>query len=102
MQTRQKRKTFLGKLVVPAITASVLGYFAVQVQSGRYGLDAKAELAIEQGKRQAEYDLLVAEREALEQRVQLLSDGTLERDMIDEQARRALNMSTDREITILR
>ena len=102
MQTRQKRRTFLGKLIVPVITLSVLGYFADQVQSGRYGLTAKADLAIDRADRQAEYDRLVKERESLERRVQLLSDGTLERDMIDEQVRRALNVTTDHEITILR
>ena len=37
----------------------------------------------------------------LERRVQLLHDGTLEKDMLDEQARSALNLSQADEITIM-
>ena len=37
----------------------------------------------------------------LEQRVRLMHDGTLEKDMLDEQARRALNLSQADEITIM-
>ena len=39
---------------------------------------------------------------ALQQQVALLSDGTVERDMLDEQARRALNMAQPGELVILR
>ena len=42
-----------------------------------------------------------AQRVELERRVQLLHDGTLEKDMLDEQARRALNLSHADEITIM-
>ena len=38
----------------------------------------------------------------MERRVQLLHDGTLEKDMLDEQARRALNLSQADEIVIMR
>lgn len=101
MQTRQKRKSWLKPLIVPAITLPCLVYFAQHSQSGRYGVEAGAQMAAELARKTAVYDQLVAERKGLEQRVRLLSDGTLERDMIDERARRALNMSNDDEITIL-
>ena len=43
------------------------------------------------------------QRVELEQRVQLLHDGTLEKDMLDEQARKALESRRSRdEITIMR
>ena len=48
------------------------------------------------------YARATARRLALEERVALMRDGTLERDMLDEQARRALNMSAADEITIMR
>ena len=38
----------------------------------------------------------------LEQRVQLLHDGSLEKDMLDEQARRALNLAHPDELVIYR
>jgi cell division protein FtsB len=39
---------------------------------------------------------------ALERRVQLMHDGTLEKDMLDEQARKNLNLAQSDEIIIMR
>ncbi|HDZ71321.1 septum formation initiator family protein [Aurantimonas sp. C2-6-R+9] len=102
MRTIQKRQSHIGRLIVPAITVSFLAYFAIHAQSGRYSLEAKAALSRELAERGAKIDEVTEVRERLEQRVQLLHDGTLERDMIDERARRALNVTTDDEIVILR
>lgn len=101
MQTRQKRKSWLKPLIVPAITIPCLIYFAQQSQGGRYGVEAGLVMQAEQVRKTQVFEELLAERKALEQRVKLLSDGTFERDMIDERARRALNMSNEDEITIL-
>lgn len=102
MWTRQYKDRKMRRLVVPAITAAVLAYFALHAQSGKYGLNAKQELSVELANREAVYNTLDRQREKLEKRVSLLHDGTLQRDMLDEQARRALNLSSDDEITLLR
>ena len=101
MHTKQKRKSWVSQLVVPAITLPCLAYFVFHAQSGRYGTDASIALQQELVRKQGEYAALVESREALETRVRLLSDGTLERDMIDERARRSLNLSNTDEVTIL-
>ncbi len=101
MHTKQKRKSWLQPLIVPAITLPCLAYFAMHAQSGRYGIEAGAALQTELQQKSSVYDELVSQREALEQRVELLSDGTLERDMIDERSRGSLNLSTADEVTIL-
>ena len=101
MHTKQKRRSWLSQLVVPAITLPCLAYFVFHAQSGRYGTEASVALKEELARRQTEYAALVETREALETRVRLLSDGTLERDMIDERARRSLNLSNADEVTIL-
>lgn len=101
MHTKQKRRSRLSQLVVPAITLPCLAYFVFHAQSGRYGTEASIALKQELVRKQAEYAALVDTREALETRVRLLSDGTLERDMIDERARRSLNLSNADEVTIL-
>ncbi|MFD2238986.1 FtsB family cell division protein [Aureimonas populi] len=101
MQTRQKRQTRIGRLIVPAISILFLGYFAIQAQSGRYGTQAKEEFAQLLDQREAEYAKLLRQRERLEQRVQFLQDGSLERDMLDERTRRALSMVAEDEIVIL-
>ena len=102
MRTKQRRKTRIGGLIVPVIAAMFLGYFALQAQTGRYGLDGRTEFATLLDRRTVELAEVTHEREALERRVTLLHDGTLERDMIDERARRALNVGTEDEIVILR
>jgi cell division protein FtsB len=101
MHTKQKRRSRLSQLVVPAITLPCLAYFVFHAQSGRYGTEASVALKEELARKQAVYAEIVGTREALETRVRLLSDGTLERDMIDERARRSLNLSNDDEVTIL-
>ncbi len=51
--------------------------------------------------RTAERDKIVKTRVALERQVELMSDGSLERDMIDEISRYQLNMSKPNEIVIM-
>lgn len=102
MRTRQYRETRMGRLIVPAVACSFLAYFAFHAQTGKYGLEAKTLLVHDLSDSQHRLDLLVAQRERLEKRVQLLHDGTLERDMIDERARQALNLSAPDEIIILK
>ncbi|MDQ0421211.1 cell division protein FtsB [Peteryoungia aggregata LMG 23059] len=50
--------------------------------------------------RSAELDKLVTQRSVLEKEVGLLSDGSLDEDIIDEKARYQLNMSRPDEIVI--
>ena len=102
MRTKQKRRSKLGPFVVPVITMTVLAYFALQSQEGRYGVDARKKMAEQLVQREAQLADYAKERAALETRVQSLRDGSLQRDMVDERARRALNMGNEDEIVILR
>jgi cell division protein FtsB len=102
MWTRQHKKRNTGRLIVPAISAAFLSYFGFHAFHGEFGIYSKYQYearAVELG---AQLVSLREQRSELERRVQLLHDGTLERDMLDEQARRALNMSRPDEITIMR
>ena len=76
----------------------------VDIQMSIAMYDDALQKAIEPGAptTQARLDTVRAQRVELEHRVQLLHDGTLEKDMLDEQARRALNVSQSDEITIMR
>ncbi len=100
--TRQYRKSKLGNLTVPVLACAVLSYFVLHSQSGRYGLEARAELEQTLAASTARYEALNSQRLRLETRVELLRDGTLDRDMIDERARQALNFSAADELTIMR
>jgi len=102
MWTRQHKQRNTGRLIVPVISAAFLAYFGFHAYHGEFGIYSKYRFEARMASLNAELDAVKAERQALEHRVQLLHDGTLDRDMLDEQARRALNLSHADEITIMR
>lgn len=101
MWTRQHKSRNTGPLIVPAITLAVIGYFAFHAYQGEYGIYSKYRYEARAADLHEKLAALTDTRRALEHRVQLLRDGTLEKDMLDEQARRQLNVSRPNEITVL-
>jgi cell division protein FtsB len=102
MWTRQHKQRNTGRLIVPGISALFLAYFGFHAYHGEFGIYSKYQFEARAAELQQRLDALSAQRMELERRVQLLHDGTLEKDMLDEQARRALNLSHADEITIMR
>ena len=100
MWTRHHKKRKLGRLVMPRIAVAFLSYFGYHSIHGGYGLKATEQFDRQIVERQARLDKLTKQRMILEKEVQLMSDGSLERDMLDEKARLALNMSRSDEIVI--
>lgn len=102
MWTRQRKKRNTGALIVPGIAALFLSYFGFHAFQGEYGIYSKYRLEERVAQLERRLIHVAAERERLERRVQLLHDGTIEKDMLDEHARRALNMALPNEIVIMR
>lgn len=102
MWTRQRKKRNTGALIVPSVAAVVLSYFGFHAFQGEYGIYSKYRLEERVAMLERNLERVTAERTHLERRVQLLHDGTLEKDMLDEQARRALNLSLPDELVIMR
>ena len=102
MWTRQHKQRNTGRLIVPGISALFLAYFGFHAYHGEFGIYSKYQFEARAAELQQRLDVLSAQRMDLERRVQLLHDGTLEKDMLDEQARKALNLSHADEITIMR
>ena len=100
MWTKHHKQRKFGRLVLPAITVAFLSYFGYHSVNGDLGLKATEEFERQRFARQGELDVLVAKRTNLERQVQLLSDGSLEKDMLDEIARYQLNVSKRDEIVI--
>jgi cell division protein FtsB len=76
---------------------------AVAIQGLHPHMHRPGDLAAQVGHAQAALiDQRLLPAEDLEARVRLLRDGTLEKDMLDEQSRRALNLSAPDEMTIMR
>ncbi|MCG6857340.1 MAG: septum formation initiator family protein [Salaquimonas sp.] len=102
MSTRQHKNNPLVRLVVPAICSLLVAYFLFHAWSGRYGIVAMRELDEERTRLEFELVRIKEKRTALDARVMLLRDGTIEKDMLDEQARQMLGMVGPDEIVVLR
>ncbi len=87
---------------MPALAAAFLAYFGFHLVHGSYGLRAKTGFEAEKTRLEAILKEERARRESLERRIALLRDGSIERDMLDEQARRALNVVGPDEVVLLR
>lgn len=101
MWTRQRKQRNTGRLIVPSVCALFLAYFGFHAYHGEFGIYSKYQLEAQAVDLQKELDAVRDQRIAMERKVQLMHDGTLEKDMLDEQARRALNVSHPDEITIM-
>ena len=100
MWTKHHKKRKIGRFVIPAMTVAFLSYFGYHCIHGDYGLRATEVFEQRRIARDRELALLKAKREHLEQQVALLSDGSLDKDMLDEKARYQLNMSRGDEVVI--
>jgi cell division protein FtsB len=101
MWTRQHKQRNTGRLIVPTLCVAFLAYFGFHAYHGEYGIYSKYRLQARIADLQSQLDEVKARRIELERRVQLLHDGTLEKDMLDEQARRALNVSHPDEVIVM-
>ena len=100
MWTKHHKERKLGRFVLPLITVAFLSYFGYHSLNGDLGLVATEKFERQRLERVAELGQLTERRRELKRQVQLLSDGSLEKDMLDEIARYQLNVSRDNEIVI--
>ena len=101
MWTRQYRKTWLRYSWFPALAGAACCYFYYHAIEGRYGLEQSKNYERQIVALNEELVALSTVRGRLEARTAALSDGSLERDMIDEQARMTLGLSRKNEIVLL-
>jgi len=102
MWTKQHKKRHFGRLVTPLLAAAFCTYFGYHAIHGELGLNATKEFERRRIERVAELTELVKARKELERQVALMSDGSLEKDMLDEKARYSLNVSRSDEIVIFK
>ena len=101
MWTRHHKQRNTGRLIVPAITVVFLSYFGFHAYHGEYGIYSKYQAQDRIAELQVKLAKVTEERKEMERRVQLLHDGTIEKDMLDEYARRTLDYSQPDELTIM-
>ncbi|MEQ8294275.1 MAG: septum formation initiator family protein [Roseovarius sp.] len=98
MSTR-KRPAF-GALVYFMIAFAMCGYFTFAAVQGDYGLFRRAEIVAEEKALQAQLDQIETQVARMENLTKRLSDGFLDLDLLDQQARDVLGMIRSDEIVI--
>jgi cell division protein FtsB len=98
--TRQHRKRILRRLALPLLAIGVFAYFGYHTFSGSFGIWAMERLDADAGGLAAQHDQLVAEREALERKVNTLKPSSLDADVVDLEARQQLNLMRPDEVVI--
>ncbi len=100
MSTRQRKQSKLKPLILPVSCLFVLGYFAFHAVEGDYGLFALGKLDDRVAALESELATIRARRDEMEKRVALMRPESVDRDMVDERAREALNMADAKDIVI--
>ena len=100
MSTRQRKQSRVRPLLLPFSCLLIVGYFAYHAVEGDYGLFALGKLKERVAGLESELETARAARERMEAHVTLMRPESLERDMIDERAREALNMANAKDIVI--
>lgn len=102
MLVRVKRQPFTPlRLFKPLMWMCVAFYMGYHTLHGERGLYALFRDQRELAQLQQDLDKTKHEREQMERRVASLRDGSLDRDMLDEQMRRMLGMMKQGEVVIL-
>ncbi len=87
---------------MPVLALVVLGYFLSQAFQGEHGIYSHALLQEKTVQLNRQLAQVKARRKLLESRVALLRDGTIEKDMLDEQVRRNLGFVHQDDVVIMR
>ncbi len=101
MSTRQRKIRKTGRLIIPVLAIAFISYFGYHSINGDRGLNARQQFERKAAELEVRLESLVAERKRLQQQVMLLpQNGPVVKDMLDERAREALNLTRPNEIII--
>lgn len=101
MSTRQRKIRKTGRLIIPALAIAFISYFGYHSINGDRGLNARQQFERRAAELEVRLESLVAERKRLQKQVLLLpQNGPVVKDMLDERAREALNLTRPNEIII--
>ena len=101
MPAKRRRRFPLSRFIAPTATLMILGYFGFHAFNGQYGIRAHMVMKKRIETLETRLHARTMVRNRLESRVNLLREGQMERDIVDEFARRQLNLVREDEVVIL-
>ncbi len=101
MVIRRGLRSIFVTLALYAVSASAVAYFMFHAQHGARGLEARG--AVRESLREMETELagLTTERKSWEQRLSLVRDDAVDRDLLDESARSNLGRIYKNDVVIM-
>jgi cell division protein FtsB len=90
----------VGGAAFAAVLIAMMGYLTFAALQGEHGLFRLFQVEAQAVRLEAELDGLKAEREVFARKTRGLSEGTLDLDLLDEQARKVLGLARADEILI--
>ena len=100
MVVRTRLRAILLPLALYAASASVTSYFVWSAVNGGRGLRAKEAYRAQMAKLDTELTDLTNQRKQLERRVQMMSPNSLDRDLLEEEARTVLGLVRESELVV--
>ena len=94
----ESQRPFMKRVAGPLFLVLVMFYLGFHTVSGERGAFALFKETRKLEELRAELAEVKARREALDHKVHLLSDGSLDLDLLDEQVRRVLGMASKTEV----
>ena len=101
MSARPTARSPLRRLLLTAFVVAYLGYFGLHALNGSFGVRARMDFDAETDLLEGELAELWLEKDSLESRAALIRPAGLDPDMIDELARRSLNVIAPNEVVII-
>jgi cell division protein FtsB len=100
MITRQRKRPFFRRLVLPLAAIAFVGYFAYHTFTGSFGIWAMDRLDADGARLATERDQLDQEKTTLQAAVNSVRPESLDADVVDFEARKALNLLRPDEVVI--
>ncbi len=100
MITRQRKQSPTRRLWMPLATAAFLGYFGFHAFNGSFGIWAKDRLENDRSALTLQLTYLKHRRGYLEQSIASVLPQSLDAEIVDVEARTALNMMREDEVVI--
>ncbi len=100
MDIRREFRRRSRQVLCQLLGACIAGYFVYHAVQGDRGVIAWIQVNQRLAQAKADLDRTTTERNAMEQRVALLSNGSLDLDMLEERARIMLNFSHPDDLVI--
>ncbi|MEL6736669.1 MAG: septum formation initiator family protein [Pseudomonadota bacterium] len=100
MSNAFKKSSRGGAVCLAVAVIAGAGYFAHQSFGGSYGMEARAELDVRADALRSELTALKQEEARMERRVAGLTDGQIDQDLLEEQARHVLHFAKPGDVVV--